>query len=137
MKISIETIPHEKQSYETVGDWKFENGRLSKIYVSDMGNRDYEFLVGIHEAIEAWLCSTRGITEQKVNDFDFDYEEARECGTKARCGCRPTKDSEPGFDRHAPYRNEHEFATKIEKMIAKKLNVDWKKYEDKVNGLSQ
>ena len=137
MDIKIKTIPHEEQRYETVGDWVLKDGRLDKILVSDMGNEDYEFLVGIHEAIEAYLCTKRGITEQEINNFDIDYEDARESKGKASCGCRPTETSEPGHDTHAPYRNEHCFAEKIERMIAKKLKVNWQKYDEKVNSLSQ
>lgn len=102
-----------------------------------MENEDYAFLVGIHEAIEAYLCSKRGITESEVNAFDIEYENARESKGAARCGCHPTETSEPGHDPHAPYRNEHCFAEKIEKMIAGKLKVNWQEYDKKVNSLSQ
>ena len=55
MKIIIETIPHNLQQYTTVGNWTWEDEYL-KIEVSESGNDDWNFLIGIHEAIEAWLC---------------------------------------------------------------------------------
>jgi len=137
MNITIKTLPHKKQSYDTVGDWKFEHGRLRKILVSDMHNRVYEFLVAVHEFIEAFLCEQRHISARTVNRFDIDYEISREAGIPAHCGCKPTKTSEPGFDRHAPYHKEHVFATKVERMLALILHVDWRQYDETVNKLSQ
>lgn len=137
MKIEIKTLPHKKQSYDTCGDWKFEHGRLRKILVSDMHNRVYEFLVAIHEFIEAFLCEQRHISARAVNKFDIQYEYARERGIASLCGCVPTGTSEPGFDRHAPYHKEHAFATKVERMLAFILHVDWRQYDETVNKLSQ
>jgi hypothetical protein len=39
------------------------------------------------------------------------------------------------MDPHAPYHKEHVFATEIEKMIAKKLKVNWSMYGKKINDL--
>ncbi len=135
MNIKLKTIPHSEQRYPTVGDWINFEGKLSKILVSDMGNEDYAFLVGIHELIEAWICNKEGITQQEIDAFDKDYEIAREFKGKASCGCKPTKDSEPGFDTHAPYRNQHAFATKVEQLLAKKLKINWDKYDKTVMNL--
>jgi hypothetical protein len=90
-----------------------------------MKNDDYAFLIGIHEAVEAWLCQKRGITERQVNKFDMDYEKNRKKGDL----------SEPGNDPMAPYFNEHQFATHIEKMLAREMGIDWKKYSDVVDNL--
>jgi hypothetical protein len=134
-RITIKTIPHNKQKYPTVGDWRFMPDELV-ITVSEMRNSDYEFLVGIHEAIEAYLCVKSGIEESAVNEFDEIYEELRRCEVSENvCGCRITKTSEPGNDKHSPYYFKHRFATEIEKMIAKKLKVNWRLYEKKVNSL--
>lgn len=132
-KITIHTIPHEKQVYETVGDWRIGDNKVD-IYVSEM-NPEYEFLVGIHETIEFYLCKMAGVSEDEVNAFDMDYEESRRDGCDAMCGCRPTKTSEPGFDKHAPYKKQHAFATQIEKLLAKFLKVKWKEYEKTINEL--
>ena len=36
---------------------------------------------------------------------------------------------DPGFDSDAPYRKEHHFATAIEMLLAKELDVDWRAYD--------
>lgn len=125
MKITIETIPHEQQDYPTVGNWKILSDGSLKIEVSDMGNEDYNFLVGTHEAIEVWLCKKRGITQEAVDAFDKSYEANRTEGDE----------SEPGDDAAAPYRKEHFFATSIERLLASELGVNWNEYSDRVISL--
>jgi hypothetical protein len=125
MKIIIETIAHEKQRYETVGAWLFDKKGNLHITVSDMKNDDYAFLVGIHEAVEAWLCRKRRIDERKVTDFDLNFEANRKEGD----------DSEPGDDPNAPYENEHLFATGIEKLLCSEFCVKWSEYDKAVTNL--
>jgi hypothetical protein len=38
-------------------------------------------------------------------------------------------DEEPGDDLRAPYHCEHVFATKVERMLAREMGVDWDAYE--------
>lgn len=135
MNIRIHTIPHEKQFYPTVGDWRTKDGSLCEIRVSDMHNEDYSFAISIHEAIEAWLCLKNGIGQAEVDNFDKSYENARVKSIAARCGCKPTGVSEPGNDKHAPYGKYHRFATKIEKLIIAAMGIKWKTYNDFVDGL--
>src|ERR1700730_8034346 len=52
MKGIIETVPHQKQRYETVGDWQWDGDTL-KISVSDLGNWKYEMAIAYHELREA------------------------------------------------------------------------------------
>lgn len=125
MKITIQTIPHENQPYPTVGYWEFIAPDHLMVNVSDMGNADYAFLVGIHEAIEAWLCGKRGIDGQIVTDFDVEYEKNRPEGDE----------SEPGDESKAPYYAEHQIATGIERILAAQLGVDWNSYADEVESL--
>ena len=45
MNIAIQTIPHDEQRYDTVGNWFWEGDDLI-IYVSDTGNWiNIEFLI--------------------------------------------------------------------------------------------
>lgn len=118
MKIVIETIPHNCQRYDTVGDWDFKDETLF-IRVSETGNWKYECLVGLHEMIEALLCKDRKISEREVTEFDMKF----------------TGKGEPGRNKHAPYRREHNFATKLEKRMAAELFVAWGKYEDTLDDL--
>lgn len=126
MKASIETIPHHHQTYETVGWWGFgkRSGNL-QVFVSDMGNEDYEFLVALHELVEAWLCRKRGISDEEITAFDIDFENTR----------MPGNTDEPGDHENAPYKREHLFATGIEKLMAAELGIDWSRYDKTVNSL--
>jgi hypothetical protein len=60
-----------------------------------------------------------------VDVFDMAYEKTRPDGD----------DSEPGDSPDAPYRNEHFFATSIERLIAAEFGVDWMLYESHINEL--
>lgn len=120
-KIIIDVIPHRKQRYPTVGDYYKKNGELH-IRISKM-NSKHEFLVLIHELIEWYLIDQKGISIKSIDDFDKLYEQTK------------TDNSEPGNHPNAPYYDEHQFATLIEKLLAEKLGVNWIKYDDAVNNL--
>lgn len=124
MKIVIETIPHKKQRYPTVGDWYTRKGVLH-IRVSQMSDWRYELLVALHELVEVSLCKHRGITEAETDAFDIAFEKAR----------KPGNEDEPGDDPKAPYRKEHFFATSVERLMAAELNVDWNKYDREIYDL--
>lgn len=118
MKITLKTIPHNEQRYETVGDYFEENGETT-ILCSELKDERYEFLVLIHELVESFICKQRGISEPDIMAFDIEFEKNRKEGDE----------SEPGDDINAPYRKEHFFATNIEWAVAHELGVDWAEYE--------
>lgn len=118
MNIKIITIPHNEQRYETVGDWQFIGDELI-IKVSNMNHTLHEFLVGIHEAIEAMLCNQYGISEELVDKWDLNHLDAKDPGNIPGC----------------PYYREHLIATIIERMLANELEVDWDKYEEAIENL--
>jgi hypothetical protein len=130
--ILIETIPHEKQRYPTVGDYFTEGSpgdkQLRVIHVSQMDNPDYEFLVALHELVESYLVQKRGIPDQAIDRFDISFEARRSAGLVP-------KHAEPGDDPSAPYYQEHGFATLIERMMARELDVDWDGYARTVESL--
>jgi hypothetical protein len=129
--IFIQTIPHERHRYETVGDYFYTKDNFilgeedMQVRVSDMGNEDYEFLVAIHELIEAYLCRKRGIREEDITAFDIAFEKLRLEGNE----------DEPGDSPDAPYQKEHQFATKIERQLSDELGVNWDAYDEKVLSL--
>ena len=123
---TIAQVPHRKQRYETVGDWI--PGRPAQIRVSKMKDQRYVFLVALHEMIEYELCKMHGISDREVVAFDVNFEAER------RMNLHPL-DAEPGNHPKAPYRNEHEFATMIEMMVAQKLGVSWSNYEKTILSL--
>jgi hypothetical protein len=122
----ISQVPHRKQRYETVGDWI--PGRPAEIRVSKMKDQRYAFLVALHEMIEYELCKMHGISDREVVAFDVNFEAER------RMNMHPIE-AEPGNHPKAPYRNEHEFATMIEMMMAQKLGVSWSDYEKTILSL--
>ena len=122
MDIFISTIPHDTQRYDTIGDWQFTKDSLDKtqltIKVSDLSNKDSEFLVGIHELIEAYLCQKAGISQEQVDEFDFN-----------------NKDDEPGENWDAPYYKQHLIAECIEKQLCIFLGMDWRDHEKRIEEL--
>jgi hypothetical protein len=123
---AIAQVPHRKQRYETVGDWI--PGKPAQIRVSKMKDQRYVFLVALHEMIEYELCRMHGITDKEVVAFDVNFEAERSQNL------HPV-DAEPGDHPKSPYRNEHEFATMIEMMVAQKLGVSWTAYEKTILSL--
>ena len=123
---AISQVPHKRQRYETVGDWI--PGSPAEIRVSRMRDQRYVFLVALHEMIEYELCRMHGITDREVVAFDVNFEAERNMNLHPN-------DAEPGDHPKAPYRDEHEFATMVEMMVAKKMGVSWSDYEKTVLAL--
>lgn len=133
--VNIKKIPHNQQRYETPGDWWFrdsvESGeKILEIRVSDLGNEDWEQCIAFHEYFEALVATKNGISEKEICAFDIKYEEEREA-------CLHSPDDEPGMDKNAPYRKEHQFATGVELILASCLGVVWEDYNKKVVSLSK
>jgi hypothetical protein len=123
LNVRIKTIPHHFQEYDTVGNYWRDAGECGaevlEIRVSRMRDRRYEFLVALHELIEAFLCDWRRIPFGKITRFDIEYESRR----------RKSERAEPGASMCAPYRREHQFAERVERIVARELEVDWLKYD--------
>ncbi len=129
MNISIKTIPHQEQRYNTVGDyWErktTEEGTVVEFRISKLPRPEYEHLILIHELVEYFLVSIAGISLQSIDDFDKNFEAQR----------LPGDLSEPGDQRQAPYYNQHQMASLVERLFAAILNVDWQEYEEAINKL--
>ena len=95
------------------------------ISVSKLSDWRHEVLIAIHEFAEVVICKHNGVSQESVDKFDMDFEEAR----------HPDNEDEPGDDPSAPYVREHCIATGIERIIAAELDVKWKNYEDEINQL--
>jgi hypothetical protein len=150
-------IAHDAQRYDTVGDWNFiAPSQATHIRVSKLPDRRFEILVAVHELVEAEACRQAGITPEEVTAYDEKYERDRADQIKAlqlRLGqavaarmpravvggikseLRHVETAEPGDDPAAPYHLQHQFATKIERQVARQLGVDWKAYEAAINSL--
>lgn len=106
---------------ESAGDYWRPHPELINIRSLELGSPVYEFLVIGHEMDEEFLCTLHGIKETDVQAFDQMFEREREQGLHG-------KDDESGDDPRSPYYNEHQAATKMEKMRAEFLGVDWEEY---------
>jgi hypothetical protein len=120
VRISVITVPHGAQRYDTAGDWQFGADGDLRITVSELGDWRWETLVALHEIVEAVLCRERGISQETVDLFDRDFT-----------GPGP----EPGLSPVSPYRREHLSAEIIERTVASALGVDWLAYEDAITAL--
>lgn len=119
--IRIDTIPHSNQRYNTVGDWYYdETLRVPRIFVSQMSDWKYEFLVGLHEMVEWVLCSTSNITPKQVDEWDMSHAESDDPGSIIEC----------------PYFYQHKTAVLVEKIVCHIMNIDWNVYEDEIERVS-
>lgn len=120
MEIHLRTVNHRDHRYNTVGDYYFD-ANIMVVNVSKIGNRDYEFLVAIHEIIECYLADSRGIKEQDITSFDLQH----------------TGDGEAGDEKDCPYRREHFFSETVERLLANELGVNWNDYELALDNVSR
>ncbi len=129
-KIVIRTVPHNEQKYETCGNWFYNEAGELVIEVSET-NTMYEFLIAVHELVEAMLCNFKGISEESVTDFDKSFEHMRNLFPII------VGDKEPGDEDAAPYLHEHRMASRIENWLADSAGVDKEDYNNTINSLSQ
>lgn len=149
LSISIESIPHRLQGYDTCGDW-YQGGSLDRemirdkevlcISISELPDRREMFLIAIHELIEAFLCECAGVTEASVDDFDKNFESGwletdSLVGNKLALPIGYPK--EPGDHPDAPYYHQHQLATGIERILAAEAGVSWLEYEQHIQELSR
>jgi len=118
MKITIETVAHADQRYDTVGDWQWCGNDLV-VRVSYMDDWRHVAAIAVHELVEALLCRDMGVSQEAVDKFDTAYK----------------GDGEPGDDPQAPYRDEHCIATAVERMLIATFGISWADYDAKVNAL--
>ena len=93
--------------YDTLGDWYYEDHDDLIIDVLETEDIDHQFLIALHELVEAWLCTARGILQEQVDEFDFNFK----------------GEDEPGDHPEAPYHKEHRFAMIIEHLMAYELGM--------------
>jgi hypothetical protein len=117
ISISVISHPHSQQRYNTVGDYVYSQTHDHiGILVSACSEPDYEFLIALHEFVEAYLVKRAKISEEEITQFDLAHP-----------------DGEPGEHPQAPYREQHAIATLVERLMAVALQVDWDKYEAEIS----
>lgn len=123
MEVSMMTRPFNKMRYPTAGDYLYHPGiDLFRFMIAEMKETDHEALVFIHEFVESYLCWKKGIKEDDITNFDIAFEKSG-------------ADGEPGDCPDAPYYDQHQVATKFEKMFCKAIGVKWKDYDKAINDL--
>jgi hypothetical protein len=116
--IMVSKVLHRRQRYPTVGDWQFFGHDLN-VTVSDTGHSGSEWLVAVHEIIEAILCKYNGVAEESVDKWDISHLDSPDPGSIPGC----------------PYYREHMFATMIERALAAEMQVDWNEHEARLEAL--
>ncbi len=130
MKITIEIIPHgEHRIPDTVGDWQWGKENLL-IHVSELGDWRYNAAVAVHELVEALLCRNDGVSQAAVDAFDTAYERER-----PPMGNPGWDKPEAGDAESSPYRDQHCFATAVERMLIAAFGLSWAEYEKSVEAL--
>lgn len=123
--IQIQVIAHKGHRIKnTAGDYfEYSPGHWA-VLVSDLGNWKLSMILALHELVEMILTQNRGITERIVTAWDKHV-------TKV------DPDAEPGEVLGCPYRLEHRFAEKIERMVAREMGVKWRDYLKALDDLWQ
>ena len=104
MQTTLKSIPHDKQRYETAGDW-FHDEDGVQIRVDEMEDKDEQMAIVLHELVEYYLCRKSGVTDTEASGFDKKHPDL----------------SEPGNSEEAPYNQQHLAADKVEKEFRKQL----------------
>lgn len=123
--ISIYSVNHKDQAYETVGNFIEIDEECTDFEISKMSDWRMEYMVAVHEFLEYGLVKHAGIDVKSIDTFDKAFEKKRKKGNT----------DEPGDNKKAPYYEQHQFATSVEKMLCKKFGIKWKDYEKAVNSL--
>lgn len=109
--ITLKSVDPVSMRYVTTGDWEWlPNGEL-KCSVAEYGNPDGEFLVNLHEMVEAWLCRKAGIREDEVSAFHISNPEA-------------------------PHHKQNQTATDVEKIVCEAMSIDWEAHKEWVQRAS-
>lgn len=121
----IKSVDIDSQRYFTYGDYFIKDG-IRYFKITNTGIDVLDDLILIHELVEEVLTRNKGIKEEDILKHDLWVEEQVAEG-------KYPDDAEPGEHEKSPYKKEHLLAEKIEKMIAKDLNIDWGEYTNHLN----
>lgn len=118
MNISIQVVDPSVMRPEVDGvDWFWESNGDLRVQVAPMSDWRREFLLAIHETVEAVMCKHNGVSQESVDKFDQEYDKTH------------STDCNAGDDPAAPYVREHCFATAIERILCAELEVNWESYD--------
>lgn len=132
MKIFIETVANEeikKRKGFGGADWWWEadpdgNGENLQVRVAEELSEREQMALAMHETAEALMCAHDGVTTEDVDAFDA-LHLADEKDPAFNSGDQPD----------APYREQHTFATAIERILTGYFGIDWKAYDEALSKL--
>lgn len=116
-RIIIDFIPHNRQRYNTAGDYYIKKGILY-FKISKM-KPDYMLLLMVHELVEQYLTARKGITNRQIDQWDMKHDDT----------------IDPGLLKDCPYYSEHLFCLGLEKLICQKIGINWKTYDNSFDKL--
>lgn len=116
MKIVIKEIPHNKQRYNTSGDYWLDKKGDVQVRISKMIKPEYFWPVLIHELVEMCLTKYQGVKWDKIDKFDKMVAKKRGL------------DVDPGAEKDAPYYKQHHVAQIVEELIVHELGINWEHY---------
>lgn len=116
--------PH-RCGYSTAGDWWVDEDGVLQIRVSNLNHERSEHAIIVHEYAEAIQCLRTGVTDLQICEFDRKFEAEREQGLHSEA-------AEPGDDPRAPYREEHQGATHVERAMCHALDLSWNEHQSDV-----
>ncbi|MDE2020738.1 MAG: hypothetical protein KGJ13_10415, partial [Patescibacteria group bacterium] len=73
MNIDLKIIPHHKQRFTTLGDWKM-CGNTLRVRISRLSDWRFEMAVFAHEFLEFIITHHQGITTKECDKFDAWFE---------------------------------------------------------------
>lgn len=119
-RISISTVAHNEQRYDTVGDWVWhpQSGTL-EVFVSDLGDWRLNMAVALHEQMEALLCINRNISQVDVEEFDLAHLDH----------------PDPGMIPFAPYYTEHRAGNFVEDAFLMRCGLQRETEEEAIGAL--
>jgi hypothetical protein len=121
MNISIKSIQHKSQRYNTIGDYGVKNG-VEWYSISKELKDIFQRAVFIHEFVENTWVKINGVSAKDINAFDKKWEKDFAKGLH-----KP--EDEPGDCPKAPYYQGHQIASGIERVFIASMGADWEDYE--------
>lgn len=115
----------QNMRYKTIGDWytkqdKETNDEVVRIETVDLGDANMNALVLLHEFVEYLLCTADGVTQEEVDEYDMENQDAQD-------------EEELGENEDAPYHRQHMIADGVERIVASVMEVPWLDYSETVD----
>lgn len=121
IKTVIKSVYKESQRYPTLGDYSVEDG-VRTFSITKTGNDLWDDLIFIHEFIEEVLTRNKGIEESQILEYDLEFERRLENGDLV-------ESEEPGDQSDSPYKEQHNIAEIVERMMLNHLGISFHEYD--------